>query len=228
MTYNYDEFSPSQYDFESADGPDVGDTAPDFTLSTSDGDQRNLLDFDGDFLVLELGSITCPLFQSRRPRMETLTTEFDNVDSVVLYVREAHPGVLIPTHATYEDKTACATRLKEEDGETRTVLVDTIDGDAHKAYGSMPNAVYIIDQQGRVRFKSPWNNARATHKALAALTQGRAPDVKSYFKPALPTVTHRTLKNGGEGSGKDFYKGLPSLIPTNLRYNLRVLLGRDR
>lgn len=226
MTYNYDEFSPSQYDFESTEGPGVGDDAPDFTLTTTAGEERNLLDFERAFLVLELGSITCPLFQSRRPAMEALATEFDDVDSVVLYVREAHPGARVPTHTTDEDKAACATRLKDEDGESRTVLVDNIDGDAHKAYGSMPNAVYIIDNHGQVRFKSPWNNARATQKALTALRRGQTPNVKSFFKPARPSVTHRTLKNGGDGSGKDFYKGLPSLIPTNLRYNLRVLLGR--
>lgn len=228
MSYNYDEFSPSDYDFESNDGPEVGDAAPDFVLTTTEGDQRNLLDFSGDFLVLELGSITCPLFQSRRTGMEALADGHDNVDSAVLYVREAHPGALVPTHATYEDKAACASRLKEDDGETRTVLIDTIDGDAHKAYGSMPNAIYIIDQQGQVRFRSPWNNPAATRKALEALTAGRDATVKSYFKPALPTIAHRTLKNGGEGSGKDFYKGLPTLIWNNVvKYNLRLLLGRS-
>lgn len=228
MSYNYDEFSPSDYDFESNDGPEIGETAPDFLLTTTDGKERNLLDFDGDFLVLELGSITCPLFQSRRTGMETLANGFKNIDSVVLYVREAHPGALVPTHQTFEDKAACATRLKEEDGETRTVLIDSIDGDAHKAYGSMPNAVYIIDRQGRVRFRSPWNNPTATRKALAALTGGREVKVKSYFKPALPTIARRTLKNGGEGSGEDFYKGLPTLIWNNVvRYNLRLLLGRS-
>ena len=226
MTYNYEEFSPDEYNFDSTEGPSVGDVAPDFTLTTTDGHERQLLDFDGDFLVLELGSITCPLFQSRRPKMETLTTRFDNIDSVVLYVREAHPGSLVPTHSTQEDKAERARQLKEKDGETRTILVDTIDGDAHMAYGSMPNAIYIIDQERKVRFKSPWNNARATRKALDALTQGRTPDVKSYFKPARPPITHRTLKNGGDGSGRDFYRGLPSLIPTNIKYNLRVLRGR--
>ncbi len=81
--------------------------------------------------------------------------------------------------------------------------------------------------QGCVRFRSQWNNPSATRKALAALTQGREPQVKSYFKPALPTIAHHTLKNGGEGSGEDFYKGLPSLIWNNVvKYNLRLLFRR--
>ncbi len=226
-TYNYDGFSPDAYDFNANGGPDVGDRAPNFRLTTTDGTERGLLDFDGDFLVLDLGSITCPLFQSRRSGMETLADEFENVDSAVLYVREAHPGKSVPTHETIEDKSACAGRLKHEDGETRTVLIDTIDGQAHQAYGSMPNAVFIIDRDGVVRFQSQWNNPSATRKALAALTEGRRPTVKSYFKPALPTIAHRTLKNGGEGSGEDFYRGLPNLIWNNvIKYNLRLLFRR--
>ncbi len=226
-TYNYDEFSPDAYDFNSNGGPDIGEKAPNFQLTTTDGTTRDLLDFQGDFLVLELGSITCPLFQSRRSGMEPLGQDFPNVDSAVLYVREAHPGKSVPTHQTMEDKSACASRLKDEDGETRTVLVDNIDGEAHQAYGSMPNALFIIDREGYVRFRSQWNNPSATRKALAALTQGRKPQVKSYFKPALPTIAHRTLKNGGEGSGEDFYKGLPSLIWNNvIKYNLRLLFRR--
>ncbi len=158
--YNYEEFSPDAYDFSARGGPEVGDKAPDFVLTTTDGTERSLLDFEGDFLVLELGSITCPLFQSRRPGMESLGDGFDGVDSAVLYVREAHPGQAVPTHQTIEDKVACAGRLKHQDGETRTVLIDGIDGEAHQAYGSMPNAVFIIDRHGVVRFKSPWNNPR--------------------------------------------------------------------
>ncbi len=226
--YNYDEFSPDAYDFSASGGPKVGDKAPDFVLTTTDGTERALLDFEGDFLVLELGSITCPLFQSRRSGMEPLGDEFDGVDSVVLYVREAHPGQSVPTHQTFEDKSACATRLTDQDGETRTVLIDGIDGEAHQAYGSMPNAVFIIDRNGTVRFAAPWNNPAATRKALTALTQGREVNVKSFFKPALPTIAHRTLKNGGEGSGEDFYRGLPSLIWNNVvKYNLRLLFSRS-
>ncbi len=226
-TYNYDEFSPDAYDFTSSAGPEVGDKAPNFDLTTTDGTTRPLLDFEGDFLVLELGSITCPLFQSRRSGMEPLGDEFDGVDTVVLYVREAHPGQAVPTHQSFDDKSACARRLKDEDGETRTVLIDGIDGEAHQAYGSMPNAVFIIDRDGYVRFRSPWNNPSATRKALTALTQGREVRVKSYFKPALPTIARRTLKNGGAGSGEDFLRGLPNLIWNNVvKYNLRLLLGR--
>lgn len=228
-SYNYDEFSTQDYNFDTVDGPDVGDKAPNFLLAMSNGEQRNLLDFEGDFLVLEMGSITCPLFQSRRTIMEPLEREFENVSSAVLYVREAHPGQSIPRHKNIEEKTACAVRLKEQDGEIRTVFVDDFDGTAHLAYGSMPNAVFIINRNGCVVFCSEWNNSSATRKALVALTQGRQVRVKSYFRPAVPTTALRTLRNAGKGSAKDFFKGLPFLIWVNvIKRNISLLFGRSK
>ena len=132
--YNYDEFSTGGYDFDNIIGPMVGEKAPDFELTTIEGDIHSLLEFEGEFLVLEMGSITCPLFQSRRSVMETLDSKIDGVSNAVLYVREAHPGADIPNHKNFDDKMACASRLKETDGETRTIFVDGFEGHAHQAY----------------------------------------------------------------------------------------------
>jgi len=41
-------------------------------MQTTDGNQNQLLDFGGDFPVLEVGSITCPLYQSRRGTKKNL------------------------------------------------------------------------------------------------------------------------------------------------------------
>lgn len=226
--YNYDEFSTGDYDFDSVVGPLVGEKAPDFALETTDGGKQSLLQFDGEFLVLEMGSITCPLFQSRRGIMETLDRKFDGVSNAVLYVREAHPGADIPSHKTFDDKLACASRLKTSDGETRRVFVDDFEGHAHRAYGSMPNAVFIINRNGCVVFRSEWNNPAATQKALLALKAGRDVRVKSYFRPAMPSVALRTLGHAGKGSLADFFKGLPKLIWVNvIKRNLRLLFNRQ-
>ena len=225
--YNYDEFSTTDYDFDTVDGPDLGRKAPDFLLTTAAGETRNLLDFAGDFLVLEMGSITCPLFQSRRTIMERLEPDFNNVSTAVLYVREAHPGSKTPSHKSFEDKVACAHRLKNEDGETRTVFVDDVDGTAHQAYGGMPNAVFIINKSGCVVFRSEWNNPSATRSALNAMIEGRLVIAKSFFRPPLPTVVFRTFKGAGKGSAWDFFRGLPYLIWTNIvKRNLRLLFNK--
>ncbi|MFK7839999.1 MAG: deiodinase-like protein [Bdellovibrionales bacterium] len=98
IDYNYDSFSPDNYNLQSADGPEIGQKAPDFKLETYDGQKRQLLDFDGEYLVLELGSMTCPLFLTRQDSMQKIAQDYPQVSSVVLYVREAHPGASIPAH----------------------------------------------------------------------------------------------------------------------------------
>lgn len=226
--YNYTAFSTDDYDFKSQKGPVVGQKAPDFALTTSVGEKHNLLEFDGDFLVLELGSITCPLFQSRRGIMTRLEDEFPNVSATILYVREAHPGARIPAHQSFEDKRACAARLTNEDGETRLVLVDDFKGTAHQAYGSMPNAVFIINKNGCVVYRTDWNNSSATRAALKALVAGKKITAKSYFRPAVPKALVHTFKNAGKGSLADFLRGLPHLFWTNMiKRNLRLVFGRE-
>lgn len=224
--YNYDSFSTGDYDFDSAAGPEVGQKAPDFELETADGAKRRLLDFEGDYLVLELGSITCPLFLTRQESMEDIVRDFPQVSFAILYVREAHPGAEIPAHKSIEDKKACASLLNTELDDPRTVLIDGLEGAAHLAYGSMPNAVFIIDKMGVVRFKAEWNNPSATRKALNAVLQGKSAKIKSYFKPAKPSIVLSTARRAGKGSGSDFFRGLPILIWNNvIKRNTKTFFG---
>ena len=102
--YNYAEFSTGDYNLDQFFGPRLGTKAPDFTLENANGHKVNLLDFKGDFLVLEMGSITCPLFQGRRETMSGLIEKHPHVDFSVLYVREAHPGKNIGAHQNIDDK----------------------------------------------------------------------------------------------------------------------------
>ncbi|MBO9436671.1 hypothetical protein J7394_20875 [Ruegeria sp. R13_0] len=221
--YNYETFSSDEVDFHARGGPEIGAKAPDARVFDTTGEPCQLLDFEGDFLVLEIGSITCPLFQSRRKSMGGLR----DVASVVLYVREAHPGADIAAHRTLDHKIASARCLVYEDGETRRVLVDDLDGTAHRAYGGLPNSVFIINRNGCVVFKSDWNDPTATAKALQALRGSRPIRAKSFFRPARPSVAIHTLGRAGKGSVRDFLRSFPNLVWKNLiKRNLRVLLGR--
>lgn len=228
-SYNYDNFSADDYDFKNSNGPQVGDKAYDFELMDASGNPKDLLDFEGDFLVLELGSITCPLFQARRNTMMTLQDEFPQISNSILYVREAHPGQEIPMHKDLDDKLNCAQLLRDADGEKRTIIVDDIEGSAHKAYGSMPNAVFIINKHGCVVFRAGWNNGEATRAALRSLIKGEPIRAKSYFKPATPSVLMKTLKRAGAGSRADFFKSLPYLFWQNIiKRNLRLLFNSSK
>ncbi|MCF6326971.1 MAG: redoxin domain-containing protein [Devosiaceae bacterium] len=227
MPYNYTSFSSDEYDLSKFAGPHAGDKAPDATFTMADGSSRQLLDFDEDFLVIEMGSVTCPLFQSRRKTMAQLSAQFKNVKFVVLYVREAHPGAKIRQHEVMGDKYSSAQKLDDGSGDLREVLVDDIEGHAHKLYGSYPNAVFVVNKNGCVVFTSDWNDANATGRALKLLLAGKPANVRSFFKPALPKVGIATFKRSGKGSALDFFKGLPVLFWQNMiKRNWRVITGK--
>ena len=182
--------------------------------------------FDGEFLVLEMASITCPLFQSRRDSMATLVTRYPKVAFAILYVREAHPGALRPEHTSDADKRRNALALKNEDGEGREIWLDSVDGAVHTQLGQYPNSVFIINKNGCIVFMSDWNNPRATGRALAALTAGKPAGGPGMFLPAKPSVLRRTLKSAGAGAAEDFRRGFARLVWGNLiKRNLRVALG---
>lgn len=225
--YNYDSFSAGHYTLDNFQGPAAGRKAQDFTMQTTDGGSRQLLDFDGDFLVLEIGSITCPLYQSRRGKMKTLTERYPDTSFAIMYVREAHPGKARPKHDDSEGKLTNARALQFDDGEGRTILIDTLNGQAHVAYGSFPNAVFIINKNHCVVYYSDWNNPYATGRALKALKSGKPASGMGIFLPAIPSVGFKTLKDAGKGAGLDFARSFPNLVWKNLiKRNLRVLLRR--
>lgn len=225
--YNYSEFNAKDYDLVNFRGPLPGMPAPDFKLTRVDGNDDRLLNFEGAFLVLEMGSLTCPLFQGRRRTMTNLHQEHPDISFAVLYVREAHPGANIPAHGSDDDKQSCATRLAS-DGEPRRILVDDLDGTAHQAYGGYPNSVFIINRNGCVVYASDWNNPTTTSRALTLLKGGKPANLKAWFKPVPPSVSLKTLRAGGAGSMPDFLRSLPSLIWNNLVLrNIRLLRGKS-
>lgn len=225
--YNYAQFRAGDYDLVNFRGPAPGMAAPDFVLSLAEGGTSRLLDFEGEFLALEMGSLTCPLFQGRRNGMTALYQGFQNVEFAVLYVREAHPGATISAHRSDDEKQNCAARLRR-DGENRRILVDDLNGTAHQAYGGYPNSVFIINRHGCVVYASDWNNPQTTGRALRLLLQGKPANVKAWFKPVPPSVSLKILRAGGKGSMADFLRGLPRLVWNNLlRRNVRLMRGRS-
>ena len=89
----------------------------------------------------------------------------DRVDFVVVYIREAHPedGWVVSMNRSedirFDDPTsdderadvaaACALRLAIE----MPVVVDRIDDTIARAYGALPDRLYLIGQGGRIAFQ---------------------------------------------------------------------------
>ncbi len=96
--YNYDEFTPESYDFTKQTGLQVGGSLPDITLTNMKDKQIALRSLLGQTLVLETGSLTCPLYVGKIKSMNALMAKHPDVCFAVIYIREAHPGSKIPTH----------------------------------------------------------------------------------------------------------------------------------
>ena len=127
-------------------------------------------------------------------------------------MREAHPDSSVPPLKLIKEKLDHAKRLPGEENENRTIIVDTINGNAHKLYGSYPDAVYIINPEGIVVFRSDWTIPSEVQKVLS---QGRNEIHKrDHFEPGRPSLplAFRVLKRAGLNALWDFALGLPKLM----------------
>ena len=112
--------------------------------------------------------------------MDELAAELapQNIASVFLYTHEAHPGEHYPHHTSFEQKMAHAKAFQETFNVSRPILVDSLDGACHRAYGSMPNMSWIFDRAGRVLYKADWTRVESIKLALdnlgASVEQRRA------------------------------------------------------
>jgi hypothetical protein len=146
--YNYESFDygseADEFERWLRDGPAIGAPAPDFELADLDGNCVRLIELRGRPVVLEFGSYTCPIFSDRVPAMEQLARQHPEAIFRVIYVREAHPGEIRGAHRSLADKRSAAHKLALEEALTRRVLVDSLDGATHRAYGGAWNPVYVI------------------------------------------------------------------------------------
>ncbi len=88
------------------------------------------------------------------------------VGSIFLYTNEAHPGEFYPHLTSFEQKLRHARDLRDTLGVTRPILVDSLAGDCHWAFGSMPNMTWIFNRTGLPVYKSDWSDAASVANAL--------------------------------------------------------------
>lgn len=143
----------------------VGETAPDFSLRTVDGEEWTLSDHRGEYVVLEFGSYTCPMYRRQIPGMARLARtwgERDDVTFVLVYQKEAHPNQgqfrNIDDPETYAERRELAERLVQENSIRMTVLVDEVPRDVSATYGGGPNMLYAIDPDGEIAYTSLWTD----------------------------------------------------------------------
>jgi hypothetical protein len=216
--YNYDHFGLQHRTMGQLGGVLAGEPAPDFTATRLDGTAVKLSDFRGKPVVLETGSVTCPMYVGHIEPMNALAFRFPDAAFLVLYVREAHPGQRIGAHRDGAQKLAAARRVVDEEREGRTILVDDLAGTAHRLYGAMPNTVHVIDPEGMVVFRGMWNDPPGVEAALRKLLAGRdAAAVRTRFRPTGMATLVRVLRRAGWRAMWDFIVAFPSVAGAHLR-----------
>lgn len=218
LGYNYEHFGLEHRTMDQLGGVRVGEPAPDFTATRLDGTSVRLSDFRGKPVVLETGSVSCPMYVSHVDAMNALAYRFSDVAFIVLYVREAHPGQQIRAHRSTEQKAAAARIAVEEEREGRTILIDDLAGSGHQLYGAMPNTVHVIDADGVVAFRAMWNDPAAVDAALRRVLAGQdTAAVRSRFRPAGPATLTRVLRRAGWRAVWDFATAFPRVASAHLR-----------
>ena len=198
-----------------------GDSLPPFQIVSTNGESLENRDVFGDKPVLLIfGSMTCPMTASAMPSLQALYAEFSGqIDFIMLYVREAHPGEHFTQSETIEDKLENARTLKQFYDIRWTVAVDNIDGDLHRALDPKPNAAFLMSNTGEILFRSLWAADRqALRQALAASAAGRVLETKqsqSLLGPvarAMGQVQEVMERAGPQAVTELWWAGLPMAL----------------
>ncbi len=209
--YNYKHFNPKDYNFKDFKGPKAGEMYIDFEATRLDGSKVSLSDYLDKPIILDTGSITCPMYANTKSAMNILQEEYPEMHFLLLYVREAHPGGRTQALTNMDEKIEHAKSTHTLYNETREILVDSLDGYAHKLYGAMPNMTYVIGTDGIVKFRANWTNIEALKKVLMEFGTIETKDYYEVSKPS-PFIAVKTLLIGGVRALYEFLIGLPRLM----------------
>lgn len=151
----------------------IGDEAPEFTLETLSGERFSLADHRGEWVLLEFGSYTCPMYRRQIPGMARLARGYAGREDVTfarVYGKEAHPHqcafLEIDDPETFEERRELATRLVAEEDVPFPVLIDEVPRKVAARYGGAPNMVYLVGPAGRIAYRALWTNARELERVL--------------------------------------------------------------
>jgi hypothetical protein len=103
------------------------------------------------------------------------------VRSVFIYTREAHPAENYRHHGSMDDKRRNARAFLEHSKVQRQILLDDLEGTAHRAYGSLPNMTWIVGRGGMIHYKSAWTSEADVADALEAVLDFHANRAKRQW-----------------------------------------------
>jgi hypothetical protein len=127
-----------------------------------------------------------------------------SVGSYFIYTHEAHPGEEYLHLTSMEQKTRHAEALRDIYGVTRPILLDSLDGACHRAFGGMPNMSWIFDRVGRPFYKGDWTDGESIAQALVHFLNSA--EKRRNKQPMAPFLVERLDFRVNDQEG--FYRGL--------------------
>ncbi|MCX7718192.1 MAG: redoxin domain-containing protein [Candidatus Sumerlaeaceae bacterium] len=186
-----DHARPQQYRAsESGPLPEAGRQAPPFHLITLEGKPVTAETFRGRPLVLEFGSLTCPVFRANIAAMNLLADAVgDRAAFLLVYTLEAHPqgsvspysdgewvpdknfqeGVLRRQPSDASARMALAREAVEKFGVRLPVAVDSMDNKTWAAFGSRANSAFVLDSAGVIVAAQEWTDPDGLRAVLDRL-----------------------------------------------------------
>ncbi len=160
-------------------GPEPGSPVPDTQIIEANGRAFSPSQYKGHVLVLEFGSMSCPVFRTHAQDMENLKRlEGSRAFFLIVYTREAFPtgdknvernrdeGVNITQAATLDDRKSQALETQRELRITIPMAVDSMDDSVSTAFGSFPNGAVVIGKDGKIAARQQWTNPDTLRLAI--------------------------------------------------------------
>ena len=173
--------------------PEVGQPAPAFTLTDSNGQSHNLADFKGKFVVLEWLNHGCPFVKKHYDsnNMQKLQKEYTGKDVVWLSIVSSAPGK--QGHMSPAE----TNQAKEEKGSAATAVLLDEDGTVGQLYGAkVTPELYVINPEGNLIYAGAIDDKKSVDPADV---EGATNYVKRTLDEALagqPVSTPRTEPYG--------------------------------
>ena len=227
-TYNYPRFKMSNYELGYFPGPKAGENASyDYTFTDLDGNEVKLSDYKGKWLVIESGSLTCPMYVKNVKPFEKVREKHPDVEWLVVYVREAHPGEKAGQAKSMEEKIAYAKRNRDDYKEDRKIAVDSVDGKWHHDWGLLPNTVYVINPEGKVIYRADWSFPKNVDRVLQNRDEINDNE-HIVIIGAAPWITIPVTLKGGWIALYDILKVFPKVYYEHFKLDIQTWLNKRK
>ncbi len=156
----------------------VGAAAPDFTLkdwSTAQA-EHSLSGLKGKVVVLQFGSSTAWEYVKSVEALESLQRKYKGkgVQLFTIYTREAEGQWQAASDFDRSERAKglrFAYGLQTHKRMLVPLLIDDLQDSTFKAYGQAPSALFVIDKEGKIAFKSERPNLAEVEKVLQKLAE---------------------------------------------------------